>query len=130
MPTLSPWQRDDGFPSNAYFDAVEAALTRAGVPIADACRDEPWEYTVELWDHENPREHGPMNWADHGLYISWRTDEDDEARHADDFTGIGWYWVPYTKPGALGDYAQPFNLPYLAEPEDVAHVTSRLLAGE
>lgn len=131
MAETSVWQRQDGFPTDAYFTAVEHALRARGVLFADSCRNEDWEYTLELWDAEDPREDGPMSWADHGLYVSWRVAEDSEAQHADDFgtfqNDLGWYWVPYTKPEALGDYAQSFGLPYLATPDAVAQAVAELL---
>lgn len=124
--TLDPWQRPDGFPSDDYFDGVESALLAAGIPIEWSSREEDWEYNVAL--DEAAYRDGPLGWARHGLIVSWRCDEQDEPTHADDFTGLGWYWVPYSKPQvALGDYAKEFDLPYLAEPEQVAAAVSALI---
>lgn len=119
MSTLDRWQREDGFPSDEYFDAVESALLTAGIGIDWSSREEDWEWNVKLSD--DAYANGPLAWAKHGLFVSWRCDQDDEPTHADDFTGLGWYWVPYTKPQtACGDFAKEFELPYLAEPDQVA----------
>ncbi len=127
--TLDRWQRPDGFPSDAYFDAVESALLAAGIGIESSSREEDWEYVVEL--APDAYRDGPLSWARHGLYISWRCDEQDEPTHADDFTGLGRYWVPYSKPQtACGDYAEEFLLPYLAEPEQVAAAVAELVRAE
>lgn len=124
--TLDPFQRPDGFPDAAYFDAVESALLAAGVPIELSSREEDWEYVIELAPEAYRA--GPLGWARHGLFISWRCDEQDKPTHADDFTGLGWYWVPYSKPQvAQGDYAEEFDLSYLAEPEQVARAVADLI---
>ena len=48
----------------------------------------------------------------------------------DDFTGLGWYWVPYSKPQeALGDFTKEFDLAYLAEPSEVAAAVWALVLG-
>ncbi len=132
MAVLSPWQHpDDGFPTDAYFDAVETALTARGLAVVDSWRDEPWEYTLQLWDEETAPPHGPMRWA-HGLYVCWRADEDIEPRHADDFGDpthdTGWYWVPRTKSGDLGDFTKSLGVAFLADPDVVAEAVASLLA--
>jgi hypothetical protein len=128
MPQLDPWQREDGFPSDEYFDAVESAFLAAGIHIDWSSREEDWEYNVKL--AEDVYADGPLAWAVHGLFISWRCDQDDEPTHADDFTGLGWYWVPYSKPQtACGDFAKDLALPYLAEPADVAAAVAALVRG-
>ncbi|MBO0871824.1 MAG: hypothetical protein J2P19_00365 [Pseudonocardia sp.] len=128
---LSRWQRPDGFPRREYFDAIEDALEARGIDFTDSWRDEDWDYTLELWDDENSPEFGPMRWATHGLYVTWRVDEDSKATHADDFGhlygDVGWSWVPYTQPAALGNYSKPFELRYLAEPDEVAAAVHQLL---
>jgi hypothetical protein len=71
-----------------------------GVALAArSVRDEPCEYRVEI--SREAYSHGPMSWADHGLFLVWRCDEEDAPRHACDFSGAGWCWVPYTQPGLL-----------------------------
>ncbi len=133
MTVLSPWQHpDDGFPTDAYFDAVETALTARGIVVADSWRDEPWDYTLQLWDEETAPKHGPLSWASHGLSVAWSVD-DVEPRHADDFgdpaDDTGWYWVPYTRPDALGEFTRSLGVPVLAEPGEVADAVAALLAG-
>lgn len=125
---LDPWQRpEDGFPSDAYFQAVVDTLTAADIHVEDWGREEAWEvnYSLAYAAYAD----GPLAWAKHGLYVSWRCDQDNEPQHPDDFTGPGWYWVPYTKPNtAGGDYAEKFDtLPYLAEPQDVAEAVAALI---
>jgi hypothetical protein len=126
MDEIDPWQRpEDGFPSDAYFEAVAAALRAAGVHLNDWNREEDWEVNYELADDVIAL--SPLAWAEHGLYVSWRCDEADEPLSSG-FTGLGWYWVPYSKPQvALGDFAEQFEINELAEPADVAAAVWRLL---
>ena len=126
---LNHWQDHHGFPTDRYFEAVAHALDQAGITLADWDREEDWEVNYEIAPHVV--QGGPMrSAAAEGLWISWRTDEDDEPQHAEDFTGLGWYYVPYSKTGALGDYAAEFpSLPYLAEPEQVAAAVAWLVCG-
>jgi hypothetical protein len=128
MTELDHWQREDGFPSDAYFEAVTAALAAAGVTLEDWNREEDWEVNYQV-DPELVAK-GPLAWATHGLYVSWRCDEHDEPQHAEDFTGLGWYWVLYSKQSALGDFAKEFVLAYLAEPGDVAEAVRNLVTGQ
>lgn len=128
MPELDPWQREDGFPKDEYFDAVVKALDAVSVEVEHSWRDEPWDFAIEL--ARAAYKNGPLKWAKYGLYINWRTAEEDEPKHADDFTGLGWYWVPYTKPNeALGDFAKQFEIHPLAEPADVAAAIAALVRG-
>lgn len=126
MPELDPWQGEDGFPKDEYFEAVADALAAELIDVEHWWRDEPWDVSFSL-EYETYQD-GPLSWAEHGLYITWRTEEDDEPKHADDFNGLGWYWVPYSKPQtALGDFAKQFELPYLAEPAEVAKAVADLI---
>lgn len=128
MPDLkrSPWQREDGFPSDAYFDAVISAIESAGVEVGEGNREEDWEYNIELHPDSYLGHWGRA--AAHGLYVSWRCDEMDDPQDQDDFTGWGWYFVPYSREGeALGDYSKSLNLPYLAEPGEVADAVKTLV---
>lgn len=124
---LSRWQQEDGFPSKAYFEAVAKALEDAGVTLAGWDIEEPWEVNYEI--SPDVVASGPQRRAVEGLYVSWRCDEADEPEHADDFSGLGWYWCPYTKPGAGGDFAKEFDLAYLAEPGEVAEAVAGLVKG-
>jgi hypothetical protein len=127
-PPLSRWQDpdNDGYPTRAYFDAVEQVLTAAGVTIDSAWREEAWEFSFELGGDST------MGYA--SLYISWRVDEESspltgewEPLHS----GIcGWYWVPYSRTDtACGDFAKAFDLPVLAEPEQIAAAVANLVKG-
>lgn len=127
-PVLDEWQREDGFPRDEYFDAVVEALGELGIDFEDWRRDEDWEFNLGI--ARASYADGPMGWAKYGLWISWRTNEEDEPKHADDFSGLGWYWVPYSKSSqeALGDFAREFDgLAYLAEPADVAAAVADLI---
>lgn len=126
--TLDEWQREDGFPRSEYFQAVIDALAAGGVDVEEWTREEDWEFNAKL--AESSYMDGPLRWARYGLWLSWRVDELDEPAHADDFTGLGWYWVPYSKSEqeALGDFAREFDgLAYLAEPADVAAAVADLI---
>jgi hypothetical protein len=126
---MSRWQREDGFPSDAYFQAVAAALTEAGVPPCEWDREEDWEVNYKIDPTMVAR--GPVaGAARHGLYVSWRCDEQAEPSGPDAFTGPGWYWVPYSRPDtALGDYAGELSLAYLAEPPEVAAAVRAVVLG-
>lgn len=121
---------EDGFPSDGYFEAVAAALRATGIHLNDWNREEDWEVNYELAD--DVVDASPLAWAEHGLYVSWRCDQDDEPLTSG-FTapaGLaapGWYWVPYSKPQAGGDFAKEFAINELAEPEDVAAAVWALL---
>lgn len=125
--SLSRWQRPDGFPSDAYFETVAAALEAAGVTLEDWNREEDWEINYEI--SPDVVAAGPQRRARHGLYVSWRCNEEDEPVTGG-FTGLGWYWVPYTKPDAGGDFAKELDLTYLAEPERVTSVVRTLVLGK
>ncbi len=130
MSELSRWQRrEDGMPTDEYFAAVEAAVEKRGIVLEDSSREEDWEYNLELAP-ESYRA-GPLAWVTHGLYVSWRVAEMSEPQHAEDFGqlhgDIGWYWVPYTSRDALGDFSKPLDLPYLAEPDEVAAAIHTLI---
>lgn len=127
MSELSRWQQEDGFPAEAYFEAVAKALEDAGIALEGWNIEEPWEVNYEI--SPDMVAVGPLRWAVEGLYVSWRCDEGDEPKHAGDFSGLGWYWCPHTKPGAGGDFAKELGLPYLAEPEEVAVAVVGLVKG-
>lgn len=129
MSEPSRWQREDGFPSDAYFKAVVDAIRSAGLDVADWFREEAWEWNLELAPESF--QGGRLGSNVLGLFISWRCDEHDEPTGADDFTGFGWYWVPYSRgDSALGDFAKEFEeLPWLAEPSAVADAVVRLVRG-
>lgn len=126
---LDPWQRPDGFPSDTYFKAVVDALNAAGIPVKHSSREEDWEFVIEL--DPSAYASGPLSWAEHGLYVSWRCDDECEPGHADDFDGLGWFWVPYSRPHtAAGDFVRQFPLPFLAEPGEVAAAVAALVREE
>ncbi|MCA1191674.1 hypothetical protein [Saccharopolyspora sp. 6V] len=122
---LSQWQREDGMPADAYFDAVAEELAERGINVASGGREEGWDFTIEI--ARESYSDGPLGWATYGLYVVWRCDEHDEPKGQDDFTGLGWYWVPHSTRDALGDYAKQFDLPYLAEPAEVAAAVQILI---
>ncbi len=123
----SRWQRpEDGFPSDTYFEVVAAELAKAGVPAYYWDREEDWEVNYRIDRDVVAR--GPLAWAEYGLYVSWRCGEADDPRGPDGFSGPGWCWIPYSKRGALGDFAKEFpSLPHLAEPEEVAKAVQALV---
>ncbi len=96
--TLSRWQdpEDDGYPSDAYFRAVDKALTAAGI-TAWGWRDESWEYSFEL-DEGFTGDYSR-------LYVTWRVGDDSEplSGNWEPLPGgiCGWYWVPYSRDDQL-----------------------------
>jgi hypothetical protein len=135
LPELSRWQREDGFPSDEYFDEVVDAIQARGVKLKDWWRNEAWEWQAEV-EPDSLAGGSAAAHAAHGLHIGWRCDEDDEPEHAEDFTtrgavNTGWHWVLHTRPGALGDRFVEFDdLVWLAEPSEVALAVLRLVRGE
>lgn len=127
MTKLNHWQDpEDGYPIDEYFDTVVTAIEAFSVTVDDCWRDEPWDYGITLG--EGCRK----GYAE--LSIHWRVDEQSEpltgdwrALHA----GIcGWYWVPVSEgreQEALGDFAEAFDLPVLAEPTRVASAVASLV---
>lgn len=114
----SPWQDRDGFPTADYFSQVLTALAAADVEVLDSYREEYWEWDAQI---------GGTAWPE--LWISWRCDEHDAPDHESDFTGLGWYWVPYSNPQGPGDRAEKFTeLRYLADPAAVASAVAELVA--
>lgn len=129
-PALSRWQdpQNDGFPTEAYFDAVERAFTAAGITIADGWHDEPWDFSFKLGKDSR------KGYAE--LYINWRVGEYSEplaGKWAPLQSGIcGWYAVPVShgrEQEALGDRAVDFNLDVIAKPEQVAAAVVELVKG-
>lgn len=127
-PPLDRWQdpENEGFPTDAYFTAVEKALAAAGI-TGQGWRDEDWEYSIEL-DEAFTGDYAR-------LYISWRVDEDSEPLKGEwlPTSGgmLGWFWVPYSDDQkACGDFARSFNLPVLEEPEQVAAAVAELVKGD
>lgn len=120
-PSMSPWQGEDGFPTDGYFKAVHKALTDAGVTVDDWWRDEDWDVSFELGEGSR------RGYA--ALCVAWRVDEMDAPKHANDFTGHGWIWVAYYTDAqkALGDHVEDFPLAYLAETEDIAAAVAALV---
>ncbi len=143
---LSPWQSpEDGFPTDAYRDAVMAALEKAGIKVHDYWRDEPWDFNFEL-------DRGSFNAGDfppgtQDLVIGWRVGEESEpleAKPDDSWRGFeavgqitGWHYVP-CKADSTGPYVRELchpdypNSPIdaLAEPSEVAECVAALVRGE
>lgn len=124
--TLSRWQdpENDGFPTDQYFTQVEKALKTLGIGIEEAWRDEDWDYTLQLAEGYTD------GYAK--LYVSWRVDEMSEPLKGEWPPTVGgmcgWYWVPYSNPDkSLGDFAKSFDLPVLAEPDEVAAAVAALV---
>lgn len=126
--TVGRWQREDGWPSDAYFDAVDKAVQAAGIDIADGWRDDDCDFTLQLGDGVAAR----LGYAK--VFVSWRVGEESEPLRGEWdalHSGIaGWYWVPYSdEQKALGDFAKEFDVPLLAEPEQVAKAVAGLVNG-
>ena len=130
MSSLSRWQGPDGWPTDDYFRAVEAAVADLGVP-AYGERDEPWDYALTIDDEFTGD--GPLSWALGGVQVVWLVGEDDEPADPEDFTRLGWYWIGHKSTG--GGDGNPVQLshtpngprmPFLEEPEDVAEAIHRV----
>lgn len=137
MTTLDKWQREDGWPSDDYFTAIEVALADVGVAVHDSWRNEDWDATLEL-DRKAYMD-GPLGWAKHGVFIGWRADEECDPLTDEEFrSSPAWRWVPYSKPqAALGDFVKDLEHPEfpgspidpLEEPEVVAAAVLKLVRG-
>ena len=124
--TVGRWQRPDGWPTDAYFDAVTEAIHAAGITVADSWRDDDHDFTLQLGEAE-AQQIGYVK-----LYISWRVGEDTDPLKDEWYClqgGVGgWYWVPYSsEQKALGDFAKEFPVDVLAEPEQVAKAVADLI---
>lgn len=143
---LSKWQDpEDGFPSDAYRDAVMAALEKAGIRVHDYWRDERWDFNFELDRASFNAGDFPPGTQD--LIIGWRVGEESEpleAKPGDCWHGFedvaqitGWHYVP-TKADGHGPYVRYLDHPKfpdnpmdaLEEPEVVAAAVAALVRGE
>ena len=102
-PTMSRWQRFDGWPSYDYFNEVARECERRGIEFDRWFRDA---------DHEADFEVGDM------IFRWWVSADADDPTHADDFVPrgpveTGWFWV-YRGNATWSD------LHYLADPTYVA----------
>lgn len=102
-PTMSRWQRFDGWPSYDYFNEVARECERRGIEFDRWFRDA---------DHEADFEVGDM------IFRWWVSADADDPTHAEDFVSrgpvdTGWFSVH------LG-HATWSDLPYLADPTHVA----------
>lgn len=126
--TLSPWQAANGWPSDAYFDAVAAACEQRGIVFTGRFRDEPWDAEFPLANRCYVD--GPMgDWPD--LTIRWLVGEADDPTHTEDFIprgpiATGWSWL--AEDGDITSQDWFPNLPYLADPADVADAVVAFLA--
>lgn len=124
MPALDPWQQPNGWPRTAYFKTVHDALVATGIKPEDWHHAEPWEAAIVL---------GPdalagtrFQYYDE-VVVSWRVDQDCRPQHSDDFDGDGWYLVVSRDNNQSIRPLPP--LPYLAEPDHVAHAVSEQFQG-
>ncbi len=142
---LSPWQDpDDGFPKDAYFDAVIVALEKAGVGVHDSFRNEDSEFAIVLY--RGAYQDGPVAPA-HDVLVGWRVDEESDPAHLGDDeswygwhgSGLepGWFWMR-RKPS--GEGINPAFLPHpesaaspmdpLEEPDVIAAAVAALVRGK
>lgn len=130
MTELDRWQQpDNGFPTLDYFKAVAGALEAAGIRLEDWHNDEGWVAAFAV-DRDQIDPDGGVDKPQRGAFLAWRCGEDDDPKHADDFTGQGWFWCPCTDADQRGDYLVSLSLSYLAEPADVAAAFLAVLRAE
>lgn len=99
---IGEWQRPDGWPTPAYFEAIATELDERNVPLGDWSIEEDWEVVYLIGDQDASR-----SWA-----VSWRCDELDEPL-TDGLTGLAWYRTD-------GNNVWSFGLGHLEDPEVVA----------
>ncbi|GIH96362.1 hypothetical protein ACFFMN_38935 [Planobispora siamensis] len=121
VPRLSPWQRPDGWTSDAYFGAVEEALNAVGIGVCRAERDEDWDYSVVDLAPEQAHRSGCLE-----VCVLWRTRAPDQLTSAEE-SGDGWYWMLFRARNPLDDRVEDLPLSHLAEPEQVAQAVAVLL---
>ncbi|MFC5724145.1 hypothetical protein ACFP1Z_28660 [Streptomyces gamaensis] len=124
MPDLDHWQQPGGWPRDDYFKAVHDSIAAMGIQPEDWWQGDPWEGAIILGEDALT---GTRFQGYDEVVVSWRVGQDCEPRHADDFTGDGWYLVI-----ARADNRQVrelARLPYLAEPEQVAEAVRTALTG-
>ncbi|GII05824.1 hypothetical protein [Planobispora takensis] len=121
MPQISPWQRPDGWPSDAYFSAVEQALNAVGVGVCRTDRDEDWDYSVVDLAQEQAHRSGYLE-----VCVIWRTRPPDQLTDAEGSAG-DWYWMIFRAQNPLDDRIEPLALPHLAEPGELAQAVAAVL---
>lgn len=119
--TISRWIGADGWPTDAYFDAVADALAAAGISLVEWRREEPWSITFHL----DPQHAGP-DYAE--VYVGWEVGEEDDLTGGE-VHGPGWHWVPYTDVQKPGVFAKELPVDLMAEPEQVAAAIAGVVAG-
>lgn len=134
---LDQWQDpSDGFPADAYQDAVIVALEEAGIGVDDAFRDDRHEFVITIGK-------GVLAGTEFAGYrdlaVVWSVDPDSEPLGEQGlFTcgtgpGPGWFWMPCVKGGhgenpeelctpGTKDQIDPF-----AEPAEVAAAVAALV---
>lgn len=140
---LSPWQDpEDGFPSDAYQDAVIVAIEKAGIAVDDAFRDDRHEFVITIGKEALA---GTEFAHYRDLAVVWSVDQDSEPLgEAGLFAsggagaggpGPGWFFMPCVKGGhgenpedlctpGTKDQVDPF-----AEPAEVAAAVTALVRG-
>lgn len=124
MPELDLWQQPNGWPRDAYFETVHDALVATGIKPDDWHHAEPWEAAIVLGADALK---GSRFERYDEVVVSWRVDQDRDPKHVDDFDGEGWYLV-LSRDGNQQIRDLP-GLPYLPEPDHVAHVVAEKLHG-
>lgn len=83
---LSPWQGDDGFPTDAYFEAVAEQLRWYGFEVIGWERE---DHSVATFHLEPGKPHGRMYGDADDLALEWSCDPYDEPKTGG-FSGLGW----------------------------------------
>lgn len=122
MTELDLWQQPTGFPRADYFETVHDALKTTGITPEAWWQGDPWEGAITL-DEDTLA--GTRYAGCDEVVVAWRVEQDCEPKHADDFEGEGWYLV--TARGDNRNVVDLPDLPYLAEPDEVARVVAEQL---
>jgi hypothetical protein len=109
---LSRWQNaEDGYPTDAYIDAVDKALAKAGVTVADGWTDGRHDYTFEIAS--------PIPPGYGKFYVAWVVDEHSDPLNGG-FRGHGWLWVGVDAEWDGERTVRDIDVDFLAEPNQVA----------
>jgi hypothetical protein len=117
--TPNRWQNaEDGYPTDAYIDAVDKALARAGVTVADGWSDGRHDHTFEIA--------APIPPGYGKFYVAWVVDELSDPLNGE-LRGHGWLWAGVDAEWAGERTVRNFDVDFLAEPDQVAASVAEFL---
>lgn len=116
---LSRWQNaQDGYPTDAYINAVDKALAEAGIEVMDGWSDGRHDHTFQIAS--------PIPPGYSRFYVAWVVDEHSNPLD-EGFRGHGWLWVGVDAEWDGERTVRDFDIDFLAEPDQVAATVAEFL---